>query len=87
MTASYFIFTESGNKIYETYTANAHRDNGPAMIGIGYEMWLKNGKLHRTDGPAYLSFSRISGETILMWWYLNGNRLTEDEFKEAISSL
>jgi hypothetical protein len=37
----------------------------------GTEIWLRNGKRHRTDGPAYFGWDNETG------YYINGERTTE----------
>jgi len=45
------------------------------------KFWLRNGKKHREDGPAVIRVdgSYIHGSYIL--WYIDGEELTEEEFK------
>ena len=38
-----------------------------------------NGKRHREDGPA------IEHSNVANYWYLNGERLTEEEFNERMT--
>lgn len=50
-----------------------NRDDGPAMIHPGVcEVWLRDGVLHRVDGPAFV---RASGH--LQWW-VEGNNITQE---------
>ena len=54
-----------------------HREDGPAIeYDDGSAWWYKNGKLHRTDGPAVIDAAGAE-------WFIDGKRLTEEEFKEA----
>jgi hypothetical protein len=52
-----------------------HRLDGPAATGPRGEYWFRNGKRHREDGPAIIDADGTKS------WYLDGNRLTEEEFK------
>ena len=64
------------------------RENGPALIrkSIGnvrtlQEMfWYKDGKLHRTDGPAYMFYDN-NYEIVNMKWYINDRELNEFEIE------
>ena len=57
-----------------------HREDGPAIVYPGgNKCWYRNGKLHRTDGPA--SIFRGTRQ-----WYLNGMRLSKEEFNQRIAS-
>ena len=52
-----------------------HRIDGPAIeFADGYKKWLQNDKLHRLDGPA---IEDVNGAK---YWYINGTKLTEEEF-------
>ena len=57
-----------------------HREDGPAIENIsgyiGYKNWYQNGQLHREDGPA-VEWNDGSKE-----WWLNNEKLTEEEFNE-----
>ena len=44
------------------------------------ECWCLNGKVHNTDGPAIIYYNPDGGISI-EYWYLNGERLTEEEFE------
>ena len=51
-----------------------HRTDGPAIeYSDGAQEWWVDGLLHRTDGPAIEHSDHKA-------WYINGNRLTEEEF-------
>ena len=74
-----------------------HRDNGPASIGyyqildeqsstkscgsIEWQSWWLNGKRHRVDGPASIKY-RLDGSILKQLWFLNGRKLTEEEFQQ-----
>ena len=49
------------------------------MTYLDSETWYLNGKLHREDGPAV---ERSNGDKE---WWLNGNKLTEQQHKAATS--
>jgi hypothetical protein len=58
-----------------------HREDGPAIEYVnGEKHWYVNDKLHREDGPAV---ERYDGTK---FWFLNGEKLTEKEFNERMSS-
>lgn len=76
-----------------------HREDGPAVIGyrkadnaVLYNIWVKNGKRHRLDGPAYLYWSGgLSAATnttpsIVEYW-INGVEYTKEEFDEYVKGL
>lgn len=55
-----------------------HRENGPAIErSDGLRQWFQHGTLHREDGPA------VEIEGSKEWW-LNDEKLTEEEFKHWI---
>lgn len=64
------------------------RESGPALVrkSIGnvrtlQEMfWYTNGKLHRTDGPAYMLYDD-NYEIVKMKWYINDRELDEFEIE------
>lgn len=64
------------------------RENGPALIrrSIGNirtlqeTFWYTNGKLHRTDGPAYMLYDNHY-EIVNMKWYINDRELDEFEIE------
>lgn len=57
-----------------------HREDGPAMIwGDGTKFWYQHGELHCEDGPAIMYASGINE------WYLNDEKLTEEEFCKRTS--
>ena len=65
----------SGSKFWYL-NGKLHREDGPAIEWInGSKEWCLNGKLHREDGPA---IEWDSGNK--KYWYLNGEKLTEEEF-------
>jgi hypothetical protein len=46
----------------------------------GTKFWLRNGRLHRTDGPA-VEYHTGSNE-----WWLDGVRLSKCEFEQAVGT-
>ena len=59
-----------------------HRTDGAAIeYPDGTKRWYQNGKTHRTDGPA------IKWANGSKAWYQNGQRMTEEEFNQAVKSL
>jgi len=57
-----------------------HRENGPAVeCADGSKEWYLNGKLHRENGPA------IEYADGYKKWYLNDKKMSEDEWKKALS--
>lgn len=64
------------------------RENGPALIrrSIGNirtlqeTFWYTDGKLHRTDGPAYMLYDNHY-EIVNMKWYINDRELDEFEIE------
>lgn len=77
---------------YYHYNGNSKfvldRENGPALIrkSIGNvrtlqeTFWYKDGKLHRTDGPAYMLCDN-NYEIVKMKWYINDRELSEFEIE------
>jgi hypothetical protein len=69
------IYLNVSEKGIQTY----HREDGPAVIaprsrnGSAYLMWMQNDKLHRFDGPAYVT------EDTKEYW-LNEKQIHEEEF-------
>lgn len=56
------------------FNGKVHRTDGPAVIcADGTKGYFLNGLMHNEEGPAL-----IHGE--LKDWYINGKKLTEDEF-------
>ena len=53
-----------------------HRENAPAYIetdlngNVTLEIWGKNGKNHRVDGPAYIEY--LDGTVEFEFFYING---------------
>ena len=59
-----------------------HRVHGPAVERPnGYRAWYQNGLLHRLDGPA---IERPDGYRA---WYIDGKKLTEAEWQQAVASM
>ena len=76
------VVNEYGNRRYYNSAGYLHRTNGPAIeTSNGYKSWWQDGELHRTDGPAV---EYASGDKV---WYINGKRLTEAEFNQAVKTL
>ena len=68
-----------GNRRYCNTAGQLHRTNGPAILwSNGNKSWWQDGELHRIDGPAV---EYVSGGKV---WYINGKRLTEAEFNQAV---
>ena len=68
---------DNGATIYRNQHGHCHRIHGPAVIWAdGEKWWIQHGQLHRTDGPAieYADGRRS--------WYVDGKKLTEQEFHE-----
>ena len=77
---------------YYHYNGNSKfvldRENGPALIrkSIGNvrtlqeTFWYTDGKLHRTDGPAYMLYDD-NYEIVKMKWYINDRELNEFEIE------
>ena len=67
-----------------------HREDGPAIEwGDGCKFWYLNGEIHREDGPAV---EYADGRT--PWyldgrkaWYINDERLTEEEFNTRMNPI
>ena len=56
-----------------------HRVDGPAVeCPDGYRSWWQNGQLHRLDGPA---IERPDGGCD---WFIDGNALSEAEWRRAV---
>ena len=62
-----------------------HRTNGPAVeypneypdyYPHGFRAWYIHGVRCRVDGPA------IENADGVLWWYINGNRVTEQEHRD-----
>ena len=77
---------------YYHYNGNSKfvldRENGPALVrkSIGNvrtlqeTFWYADGKLHRTDGPAYMLHDN-NYELVEMGWYINDRKLDEFEIE------
>lgn len=61
----------SGN-LAEYKDRNVHCIGGPAIIVGKAEIWMKNGKFHREDGPAMISFVGTFD------WHLNDRQITDE---------
>lgn len=77
-----------------------HRGDGPAAIGyrladdaVLYNIWVKNGKRHRLDGPAYqhwcngLTASYISLMPDIEEYWINDVQYTKEEFESYIKDM
>jgi|14_taG_2_1085336.scaffolds.fasta_scaffold94655_2 hypothetical protein len=65
-----------GNKLW-SLNGKVHREDGPAAeYADGKRHWFAFGVLHREDGPA------IELPEGIRCFYLNGKKLTPDEFLE-----
>ena len=74
--------TKGGTHCYYNNAGELHRDDGPAVEWAdGSKGWHQHGQLHRIDGPA---IEYASGPKA---WYINGVRLTEAEFNQAVKLL
>lgn len=76
-----------GIKIWTNKNGQYHRIDGPAIEYVdGSKFWYKNGLLHRTDGPAceYASGRQYWYLSSKRCWYLNGEKMTEEEFDKAV---
>jgi hypothetical protein len=68
-----------------------HKEDGPAIIWPdGHMEWWLDGKKHRNNGPAICHRDGLkewddNGNLYEETFYLHGNRMTEDEFMEAVS--
>ena len=70
-----------GTRRYYNGSNQLHRTNAPAIeYADGDKSWYQNDQLHRTDGPA-IEFAD-GGK----FWYINGEELTEAEFKLAVKN-
>lgn len=59
-----------------------HREDGPAFEWAdGSKSWFYNNKRHRLDGPALMS---IRGNVCIEEWWVDGLKLTKEEFLSAI---
>jgi len=50
---------------------------------LGWEKWKLDGEYHNEEGPAFVSYKK-DGSVIGKWWYLNGIRCTEEEWKDIL---
>ena len=68
-----------GTRWYYNAANQLHREGGPAIEHkSGANGWYQNGLRHRTDGPAIIW---ANGK---MERWINGVRLTEAEFNQAV---
>ena len=66
--------TVETNLYYSEYIQKHPKFTGILIDCSGNELWLLNGKYHRTDGPAVQYINRSKS------WYLNGEYLTKEEW-------
>lgn len=63
------------------------RKDGPAEVYISYYTigyyWMKDGKLHRTDGPAEVHYNMKDKEVFAEKYYINGKKATEFQLTVA----
>ena len=78
----------SGNPLVETWRRASdkviHRDRGPALIYYSptsrvptSSLWFRDGETHRdkADGPAMVRRDGVTGETISVHYFDNGNEI------------
>ena len=70
-----------GDTYYYNSKNQHHRKNGPAVITRYYNLWYKNGIIHREDGPA-VEWHHGSKE-----FYLDGKQYSEREYLRRITKL
>ena len=77
---SYIDFKEFiiGNVLF-TGVCNVHWDDGTKNFNKNY---VKNGKMHREDGPA-----RIDLNSNLEYYFLNGNLLSKEDWYLIVNNL
>ena len=77
----YFIETEHGSKFYFNLKGNLHRIGKPAFESYnGEKRWRENGKVHRLDGPSYVSYS-------YKFYFINDKYYSEKEFTKETKHL
>ena len=54
--------------------------NGLIEYPSGNKVWYKDGRLHRTDGPAFIDFSGYKE------WWINGIEYSKEEFNKIMES-
>jgi len=61
-----------------------HRVDGPATLHkhTKGETWIRNGELHRMDGPAF-----TSGDGTLLAWYVDGIYMHKSEMEYLLRQL
>lgn len=63
------------------YNGLIHRIGGPAAESNGNKYWYFQGKRHRLDGAA------VEFENGMKEWWIEGNQISEEEFKEQIQKI
>ena len=77
----YFSETEYGSKFYFNLNGQIHRIGKPAIEYYnGDKIWRKNGKMHRLNGPAYISRSYKD-------YWINSKHYTEKKFAKETNHL
>ena len=75
-----------GKYYYKQGTNILHRIGGPAIEWKqGSTEWYQNGKRHRLDGPAYEGGGGFNNGH--KRWYINGKKLSEEEFNKITNKL
>lgn len=74
-----------------SHNLNSPNDNLPADIDFIYEKslkWYKNGKLHRTNGPAVIKgFNKDTGEEGTVEYWINGEFHSKQSFDQYFSGI
>jgi len=70
---SFGVFRNAEGKIdSEGKPALTILDKNQDLIG---QVWYRNGKLHREDGPALVGLNPVTGKAVCEEWYFNGERM------------
>lgn len=73
---------EYGTVRYYNALGQIHRVHGPAVeYANGRRDWCQKGLRHRVDGPA------IEWADAYRAWYIDGKKLTEAEWQQAVASM
>jgi hypothetical protein len=63
----------------------AHREDGPAIVyNGGVETWMRNGFVHRMDGPAYVPRKNPYS---VPTWYINGVNISRSVLRVKLTDL
>lgn len=57
-----------------------------AKAKLMYELWCKDGKLHRLDGPAFQRWDE-NGQRAYESWYIEHRFYTKEEFDQYVKGL